>query len=102
MFISNARRFIIGPQVIEGGPDLVIEILSPSNTRRDLKEKLRDYQSIDVREAWVAATQGQTVEVLQLSSERIERSGLYGLGDRIVSQVLCELQLIVDEVFPEM
>jgi Uma2 family endonuclease len=102
MFISNARRFIIGPQVIESGPDLVIEILSPSNTRRDLEEKLRDYQSIDVREAWVAATQGQTVEVLQLSSERIERSGLYGLGDRIVSQVLCELQLTVDEVFPEM
>jgi Uma2 family endonuclease len=33
MFISNARRYIIGQRVIEGGPNLVIEILSPSNTR---------------------------------------------------------------------
>src|SRR5688572_9797549 len=41
MFISNARRYIIGRQVIEGGPDLVIEILSPSNTRRELQAKLQ-------------------------------------------------------------
>jgi Uma2 family endonuclease len=33
MFISNARRYIIGQRVIESGPNLVIEILSPSNTR---------------------------------------------------------------------
>jgi Uma2 family endonuclease len=102
MFISNARRYIIGRQVIEGGPDLVIEILSPSNTRRELEEKLRDYQSINVREAWIVATQGQTIEVLQLSVERIERSGLYGLGDLIVSQMLPELRLMVDEIFPEL
>lgn len=101
MFISNARRYIIGQQVIEGGPDLVIEILSPTNTRQELEEKLRDYQSINVREAWIVATQGQTVEVLQLSPERIERLGLYGLGDLIVSQVLSELQLTVDEILPE-
>ena len=82
MFISNARRYIIGRQVIEGGPDLVIEILSPSNTRRELEAKLQDYQSIGVREAWIVSPQGQTVEVLQLSPESIERSGLYGLGDR--------------------
>jgi Uma2 family endonuclease len=101
MFISDERSLIIGQQVIEGGPDLVIEILSPANTRWDLEEKLRDYQAIDVREAWVVATQGQTVEVLQLSLEHIQRSGLYGLGDRIVSQVLPELQLTVDALFPE-
>jgi Uma2 family endonuclease len=102
MFISNARRYIIGRQVIEGGPDLAVEILSPTNTRRELEEKLRDYQSINVREAWIVATQGQTVEVLQLSPERLDRSGLYGLGDLIISQVLPELRLMVDEIFPEL
>jgi Uma2 family endonuclease len=101
MFISNARRYIIGRQVIEGGPDLVIEILSPSNTRRELEEKLQDYQVIGVREAWIIAPQGQTVEVLQLSPEHIERLGLYGLGDTIVSRVLPDLRLTVAEIFPE-
>jgi Uma2 family endonuclease len=101
MFISNARRYIIGRQVIEGGPDLIIEILSPSNTRRELQEKLQDYQAIGVREAWVISPQARTVEVLQLSASGLERSGLYGLGDLIVSQVLPELRLTVDEIFPE-
>jgi Uma2 family endonuclease len=102
MFISNARRYIIGLQVIEGGPDLVIEILSPSNTRRELEAKLQDYQSIGVREAWVVSPEGRTVEVLQLSPEGIARSGLYGVGDTIVSQVLPDLRLTVAEIFPEL
>jgi Uma2 family endonuclease len=101
MFISNARRYIIGRQVIESGPDLVIEILSPSNIRRELTAKLQDYQSIGVREAWVVSPQGHTVEVLQLSPENIARSGLYGLGDAIVSQVLPDLHLTVAEIFPQ-
>jgi Uma2 family endonuclease len=100
LFISNARRYIIGLQVIEGGPDLVVEVLSPTNTRQELQEKLQDYQMIGVREAWIVSPQAQTVEVLQLSAERLERSGLYGLGNLIVSQVLPELQLAVDELFP--
>ena len=102
MFISNARRYVIGRQVIESAPDLVIEVLSPANTRREVETKLQDYQTIGVREAWIVATQGQTVEVLQLSPERIDRSGLYGLGDLIVSQVLPQLRLMVDEIFPEL
>jgi len=102
MFISNTRRYIIGLQVIEGGPDLVIEVLSPANTRRELEEKLRDYQSINVREAWIIGPQGRTVEVLQLAPEGNERSGLYGLGDAIVSQVLPEFHLTVNEIFPEL
>jgi Uma2 family endonuclease len=100
MFISNERRSIIGLQVIEGGPDLVVEVLSPTNTRQELQEKLQDYRTIDVREAWVISPQARTVEVLQFSAEGIQRSGLYGLGDLIVSQVLPELQLTVDELFP--
>ena len=32
MFISNVLRYIIGRQVIDSGPDLIIEILSPSKS----------------------------------------------------------------------
>jgi Uma2 family endonuclease len=81
---------------------LVIEILSPSNTLPDVQRKLQDYQRIDVREAWIVATQGQTVEVLRLSMGGIERLGLYSLGDAITSQVFPELRLTVDEIFTEL
>jgi Uma2 family endonuclease len=101
MFISHWRRSIVGQQAIEGGPDLVIEILSPSNTLSDVQRKLQDYQRVSVREAWIVSPQALTVQVLQLSPERIESLGLFGLGDLIVSQVLSELRLTIDEIFPE-
>jgi Uma2 family endonuclease len=44
MFISNARLSIIGFQLVEGGPDLVIDFLSPINTREDWRKTLQDYQ----------------------------------------------------------
>jgi Uma2 family endonuclease len=102
MFISHARRYIIGRQVIEGGPDLVVEILPPTNTRRELAEKLHDYQTIGVREAWVVSPEARIIEVLQRSPAHIERAGLYGLGDAIVSSVLPELRLTVDDIFLEL
>jgi len=102
LFISQERRSIMSPQVIEGGPDLVIEILSPSNTGQELQEKLEDYRTIGVREAWVISPEAWMVEVLQVSPCGLKRSGLYGLGDLIVSQVLLELHLTVDEIFLEL
>ncbi|MGH8059310.1 MAG: Uma2 family endonuclease [Candidatus Entotheonellia bacterium] len=66
---------------------------------QELQEKLQDYQTIRVREAWVISSQGRTVEVLVLSPEAIQRSVLYGLGDAIASQVLPALHLIVNEIF---
>ena len=101
MFIGREQRSIIGPQVIEGAPDLVIEVLSPTNTRRELQGKLDDYRTIGVREAWVVSPEARTVEVLQLTPGAIQRLGLYGLGDLLASQVLPDLRLTVDDIFPE-
>ena len=100
MFIGQERRFVIGPQVIEGAPDLVIEVLSPTNTRRELQGKLDDYRTIGVREAWVVSPEARTLEVLQLTPA-MQRLGLYGLGDLLASQVLPDLRLTVDDIFPE-
>ena len=36
-----------------GAPDLVVEILSPSNSRKDLKDKYEIYQEAGVPEYWI-------------------------------------------------
>jgi Uma2 family endonuclease len=83
----------------------VVQTSSPSSyrlsTRRELQAKLQDYRAIGVREAWVISPQARTVEVVRLSASGLERMGLYGLGDFMVSQALPELRLTVDEAFPE-
>ncbi len=100
LFISRERASIIREQ-IEGGPDLVIEILSPATSRAQVADKLTDYASIGVRECWIVSPEAQTVEVLELAEGQVKRTGLYGMGDRVVSRALADLNLFVADIFQE-
>ena len=60
-----------GLQLLEITPDLVIEVLSPSDTKRVLTGKLADYQRIGVKECWLASRETRSVEVLRLSAAEI-------------------------------
>jgi Uma2 family endonuclease len=53
LFISSERRSIIKPDAIHGTPDMVIEILSPSNSKHDLVQKRVLYEKFGVKEYWV-------------------------------------------------
>lgn len=100
LFIRKDRANIIGEQLIEGGPDLVIEILSPSNTRTVIESKLRDYLQVDVKECWLVSPEASTIEVLISSASGWQRAGLYGAGDVVSSAILPGLTLKVDELWP--
>ena len=51
---------------IEEAPELTIEILSPSNTRRRIQDVLADYAAIGVKECWLVSLATRTIEVLTL------------------------------------
>ena len=98
LFVSNERANILGDQV-EGAPDLVVEILSPSNTRSDLEAKLSDYATLGVSECWLVSPEARSVEVLGLTEGSWVRLGISGLGEQVRSQVLPELDLAVVHLF---
>lgn len=80
-------------------PDLVVEVLSPSERRQSVEEKIEDYRRIGVREFWLVSPEAETVEVLRLSEGGIERIGLYGRGDTVRSELLPELQMDTNRLF---
>ena len=94
----NAHR--IGSQVIEGPPDLVVEILSPGTARRDLGTKRALYEEAGVPEYWIVDPETASVEVLALERGRYMRSGLYRRGDRVRSRLLEGLEVDLEGVFP--
>jgi Uma2 family endonuclease len=98
LFVSNEHTSILGDQV-DGAPDLVAEILSPSNTRSDLEAKLSDYATLGVMECWLVSPEARSIEVLTLADGAWVRLAISGLGDRIQSQVLPELNLEVAQLF---
>ena len=100
MFVSNERAEVLGTtRQLEGGPDLVVEILSPSNTRPYIERKLTDYARIDVRECWLVSIDGRTVEVLRRESGEWRRAYIRGVGERIESVVLPGLELDIADIF---
>jgi len=96
---TDAANSTDGAQLLETAPELVVEILSQSDTRKIVQEKLTDYQKIGVDECWLVSPEAETVEILKLSQDRVERIGIFGVGDKIRSEVLSGLDLSVDEVF---
>jgi Uma2 family endonuclease len=97
LFVSTARLGIC-KEVIDGAPDLVLEVLSISNRRHDRTVKLEWYRRYGVRECWVVDPTAQTVEVFDLSAPDTD-SRLFDGDDRIVSGVLPNLQLSAREAF---
>jgi Uma2 family endonuclease len=47
----------------EGAPDLAVEVLSPSNTRREIEEKVSEYLAAGGREVWVADPEARRITV---------------------------------------
>ena len=88
-----------GLHLLEITPDLVIEVLSPSDTKKVLTGKLTDYQRIGVKECWLVSRETRSVEVLRLSARKSERAGFYGLGETVCSEAVIDFQLSADAIF---
>ncbi len=84
---------------LETPPDLVIEILSPSDTYSAWREKLHDYHLLGVPEVWAVDLEREEVEVLIRTERGYSSLGWFKGEEPIQSQVLPELQLTPQEVF---
>ena len=64
-----------------GAPDLVIEILSPSTKNKDMRIKLKKYESAGVREYWIVNPEARVVIVYNFEAENL--TGMYTFKDKI-------------------
>ena len=75
------------------------EVLSPSNTRRDIEDKLEDYRQIGVRECWLVSPEAETIEVLRLSAAEAATEAIFGANDTLSSEVMGDFAMNVGEIF---
>ncbi len=100
VFISKAREHIISTRYIEGVPDLIVEILSPSNWAYDRDEKFKVYRDADVPELWLVDYRKKTVEVFVWEEgEYVLQKGVLKVGDMAESNVLNGFAVQVAEIF---
>ena len=89
IFISDARARIILENWIEGAPDLVVEVSSPSTATYDRATKLPIYAESGVSEYWLIDSQVKTVEALKLQGKKY-----------FVDATLAGEQVLTSNLFP--
>jgi Uma2 family endonuclease len=85
-----------------GAPDLIVEVLSPSNNKKDLKIKYELYQEHGVREYWILQPLDQTLIIYTLKEGKYVPSRLFGAGDTVGSTVLEGFKLDLEEFFGDL
>ena len=90
----------LGPEACRGAPDLVIEILSPSNSAIEMERKLKLYQYSGVREYWVVDPEhkGLTVYIFQKDTIGVK---IYKGTDTVTVSIFPDLRIALEQVFAE-
>lgn len=99
MFISKEREHIRSAANVRGAPDLVVEILSPSSSRRDWKYKRGLYAKYGVREYWIVDPANRIVTVVMPQVGVLRVKGAYVEGDTLASVALEGFEVGVREIF---
>lgn len=68
LFLRAGRSGVVTDRGVEGAPDLVVEVLSPSTEARDRGIKLDRYRLYGVAEYWVVDPDARAVEVWDLAA----------------------------------
>ena len=99
LFISNARQHILTEANVQGAPDLVVEILSPSTASRDWRAKMDLYAEHGVQEYWVVDPEAQRVWVMARTEDTLTEVANYGPADTLTSPTLPGFTANLSEVF---
>ena len=90
-------------QGCNGAPELVIEILSPGNNKREIKEKYQLYESAGVLEYWIVDPMWAQVLKYNLNElGKFQTGRPFVEGDTLTSQVLSGLELDITALFEQL
>ena len=97
---------ICDPVIIEkggcfGAPDLIIEILSPHTSKKDLDNKYSVYEEAGVREYWTVLPGEEIIMIYCLEDGEYGRPSVFGNKDELLSGIFPELKIELKRVFPE-
>ncbi|MCZ6491860.1 MAG: Uma2 family endonuclease, partial [Acidobacteria bacterium] len=98
LFVSKERLSEVAKERIEGAPDLVVEVLSPSTADKDRRRKLAVYSQFGIQEYWIVDPETRTMELYRQTGDGLQLARQFALGDTFKSHLLSGFQLPVDSL----
>ena len=100
VFVAAEHLSLITEKNLQGVPDLLVEILSPTTSLRDRRAKLALYERFGVPEYWIVDPERNTVQVFRLSGGKYPDSLEFQKDERLETPLLPGLSIPLSEVFP--
>ena len=82
-----------------GAPDLIVEVLSPGNNKKELRNKYEVYEESGVREYWIIHPSEETMIIYSLVEGKYKPSRLFSSGDVVKSECIPGFELDLEEFF---
>ncbi|MCL1878930.1 MAG: Uma2 family endonuclease [Defluviitaleaceae bacterium] len=84
-----------------GAPDLVVEVLSPSTSKRDRRIKFLKYEQAGVREFWLVDPVSETIETFVLEDGKLVPRDFAEAHETISSNIFEGLEINLADIFAE-
>jgi len=103
LYVSNERSNVLTAPNVQGAPDLVIEIGSPSTRQRDETIKRRLYERSNVVEYWIVDPDIEVVRVYRRSGDSFARPSELSreADDVLTTDLMPGLELPLARIFRE-
>jgi len=83
-----------------GAPDMIVEVLSPSTTKRDMNDKFILYEKSGVKEYWVVHPKDKGIQVFLLQENGMYDDGiLYERKGKVPVHIFGNYLIDLDEIF---
>jgi Uma2 family endonuclease len=91
-FWSKERLPAVPVGYIETAPDLLVEVLSPSNSSKQIRAKLKEYCASGVRLVWVIAPEDRTLTIYRIPDEgRVLHESALVSGEDVLPEFACRV-----------
>jgi len=95
-FLSREQTTNIPDGFLTIAPELVVEIVSPNDRWKDIREKIDEYFAIGVKQVWIVEPQSRQILAYTSPTEAVR----YRAGDKLpAAHGLSGLEIAVDRIF---
>jgi Uma2 family endonuclease len=85
-----------------GAPDIVVEILSPGNNKKELINKYEVYEEAGIKEYWIVSPSEKTFFKYILDDQgKFQPTKLLTIGEEVTTPIIPGFKLILEEVFKD-
>lgn len=82
-----------------GAPDLIVEIISPNNSKHDVDTKFTLYEESGVLEYWIVEPYDKIIFIYSLVDQKFVGLKPFSIGEKIQSPLFPAIEIELDDVF---